>query len=133
MSQSTPNPNPTPNQTPNSNPPTLPVPEVRTMETIQIELDAARAECQKLRTIDEAHQTARNAAIRRRDRLESQWRKENPGEPFDASVYGDRAVVPSPQSSVSDRYHAIHYVIAKLESDLISVRNAMATITPVKV
>lgn len=94
----------------------------RTVEEIQADYARERAEFDRLHRENEKYNEQRRVKMARRDKLESEWKRQNPGEPFDPEAYVPPAYIPDPNSPVQAEYHAKHYTLARLEQELAVAR-----------
>lgn len=90
----------------------------RPIPDIEGDLAAAEDKISKQRKHCEEHELRRRNALARRERLEGAWRKENPNEPFDPSLYSPPANVPPQDTPEARAYHQQAYVIAALRKEL---------------
>ena len=92
---------------------------------IQAELDAANAELRRLQKIVEEQNGKHLRAKMRREKLEAEWKKDNPGEPFDPTLYNPPAVVPSTDTTEARQFHRSHYDVARLQNELEESKRAL--------
>lgn len=85
---------------------------------IQADLDRARAEIRELRRQCEADERKRTLMEEAIARAMKDWEKFHIGMPFDPHAYNPPMVPHQLDAELHKRHHRLHYLIAKLETEM---------------
>lgn len=89
----------------------------RTIEAVDADIARERAKLAEQLKARDAYEATRHRAMARRERLADTWKRENPGEPFDPSIYSPPADIPPSDTPLHRECHMQHYVIGRLEKE----------------
>lgn len=97
----------------------------RDVSVIEDELTAAKADFIGMEAKNRDYDQARHRALVRVAKLEKDWKRDNPDDPFDPTAYAPPALVPPLGSDQGRRFHRQHYRIAALVKELEETKSAL--------
>ena len=97
----------------------------RDIVLIENELTAVKADFVGMEAKNRDYDQARHRALVRLAKLEKDWKRDNPDDPFDPTAYAPPAIVPPPDSEHGRRFWLQHYRIAALAKELDEAKLAL--------